>query len=145
MNRPLTRLPELEDLKSKTTNELTRLWCRLYGTIPPQRVRRETILRFVAYRVQELKHGGSSESSQALLRSVIKQIECPASGGSRELLYPGIRLVRDWRGERHEVKVLQGGFEYRGERYKSLSALAKFITGTKRSGPLFFGLREAGK
>jgi hypothetical protein len=54
---------------------------------------------------------------------------------------PGTRLIRAWRGERHQVTVLEHGFEYRGERHVSLSAIARAITGTRWSGPAFFGLK----
>ena len=54
---------------------------------------------------------------------------------------PGTRLIRAWRGERHQVTVLEHGFEYRGERHGSLSAIARAITGTRWSGPAFFGLK----
>ena len=59
-------------------------------------------------------------------------------------LLPGTRLVRDWQGVQHEVTVLSGGFEYRGRRFKSLSVIARTITGTRWSGPLFFGMRKTG-
>lgn len=145
MKQAMTGLPELEGLKSNTTDELVALWCRIFGGNPPPRVRRETVLRFAAYRIQELTHGGPTKSSLALIKSVSKEIENPRASGSGEILYPGVRIVRDWRGERHEVKILERGFEYQGKQYRSLTAIATLITGTKRSGPLFFGLRENGK
>jgi len=55
-------------------------------------------------------------------------------------LVPGTRLIRQWRGQRHEVRVLQSGYSYRGTRYTSLSAIACLISGTHCSGPRFFGL-----
>jgi hypothetical protein len=61
---------------------------------------------------------------------------------------PGTRLVREWNGQRHEVTAVEGGFEYNGRKHRSLSAIAKAITGAHWSGPQFFGLRtpkEAGK
>lgn len=145
MKQILRGLPKLEGLGSNTTDELVTLWCRIFGRNPPPGVRRETILRFAAFRIQELKHGGPAKSSQALIRSVSKEIENPRASGAGELLYPGVRIVRDWRGERHEVKILESGFEYQGQQHRSLTAIATLITGTKRSGPLFFGLRETGK
>jgi hypothetical protein len=58
---------------------------------------------------------------------------------------PGTILVREWGGDRHEVRVLESGFEYRGMPYRSLSALARLITGTSWNGPAFFGLRDANR
>ena len=57
---------------------------------------------------------------------------------------PGTRLVREWQGREHAVTVLTDGFEYLGRPYKSLSAVARAITGTRWSGPAFFGLRSPG-
>jgi hypothetical protein len=59
-------------------------------------------------------------------------------------LLEGIRLLREWRGVTHEVTVVDGGYEHEGKRYRSLSAVARAITGTQWSGPLFFGLRKTG-
>ena len=64
--------------------------------------------------------------------------------GKSDQLLPGTMLIREWNGERHEVMVLDGGFEYQGRKFRSLSAVAKHITGTKWNGPLFFGLRDNG-
>lgn len=147
-NRPSrTNIPELQDLKNQTTGELALLWQHLYGTAPPTRIRRETILRFVSFKVQEIRKGGLSKPSISMIKSLQKQFEASRAGQTRshEVLYPGVRIVRDWRGERHEVKVLESGFEYQEKQYRSLTAIATTITGTKRSGPLFFGLREDGK
>lgn len=137
----------LDELKGKSTNDLIGLWRELYGCDPPEKIRRETILRFVSFGVQGAAHGGLSKPSRIMINSVKIQIESTQVNkvGQLEALYPGVRLVRDWRGERHEVKVLESGFEYRCKSYRSLSAIAIAITGAKRSGPLFFGLRETKK
>ncbi len=63
------------------------------------------------------------------------------SAGPAIRLKPGLRLVREWRGETHDVLVLEDGFEWNGQRRRSLSAIAREITGTRWSGPLFFGLK----
>jgi hypothetical protein len=59
-------------------------------------------------------------------------------------LLEGTKLLREWRGLTHEVTVIEGGYEHQGKRYRSLSAVARAITGTQWSGPLFFGLRKTG-
>lgn len=147
MRRTGKEIPNLQDLQTATTVKLAALWHQLYGKSPPKGIRRETILRFVYCKVQELQQGGLSKSSLLTINSLQKQLETSRTGKTRslEILYPGVRIVRDWRGERHEVKVLESGFEYQGKQYRSLTAIATAITGTKRSGPLFFGLREDGK
>jgi hypothetical protein len=61
------------------------------------------------------------------------------------MLKPGARLMREWRGETHDVRVLEDGFEWRGQRWRSLSAIAREITGTQWSGPRFFGLEKTEK
>lgn len=143
MRRSCIVLTDLQDLKSETTDVLISLWRELYGTGPPAGIRRETILRFVFFKVQEVQQGSLSTSSLSMIKLLQGQFKTPQGGKARslEILYPGVRLIRDWRGERHDVKVLERGFEYQGEHYSSLTAIATAITGTKRSGPLFFGLR----
>lgn len=61
--------------------------------------------------------------------------------GDPRRIKPGTRLIRQWEGQTHHVTVGEAGFEYNGERYKSLSVIARLITGTRWSGPLFFGLK----
>jgi hypothetical protein len=65
----------------------------------------------------------------------------PSARGRRELPVAGTRLIREWHGQRHEVTVIAGGYEYQGRRYRSLTAIAKLITGNHWNGPNFFGLR----
>lgn len=143
MHRSCIALPDLQDLKNETTDVLIGLWRDLYGAGPPAGIRRETILRFLCHKVQEMQQGGLSKSSLSMIKMLQGQFGTSRGGKprSKESLYPGVRLIRDWRGERHDVKVLERGFEYQGMQYKSLTAIATAITGSKRSGPLFFGLR----
>ncbi len=79
-----------------------------------------------------------SGSPDRLLRS-LRRSSVPSSGPA---LAPGTRLLREWQGRTHQVTVLASGFEWNGVRYRSLSAIARSITGTAWSGPLFFGLRR---
>src|SRR6516162_6344504 len=123
----LSRLPEL-DLR-----RLRELWCRLYKTATAPRLSRELIMRAVAYRIQELASGGLRPELQHPGRVTMR---------TRPQLKPGTRLLREWRGRSHEVLVLDDGFSWRATHYRSLSAIARKITGTAWSGPLFFGLRS---
>lgn len=130
----LGRLAELPpgDLKAE--------WARRYGA-PAPNLSPELLRLGIGYRFQELKLGGVSRSTRTLLR----QVAARAGGeGSKaptpRKLTPGTRLVRDWHGVGHTVIVLDKGFEYQGKHWKSLTAIAKAITGAHWNGPRFFGL-----
>ena len=94
----------------------------------------------LAYRIQEREHGGLSQVARKRLKEAAEQHEGKKRSGSGH--HPGTRLVRSWKGELHEVTVGEHGFEYRGRRFTTLSVIAREITGTRWSGPVFFGLRE---
>jgi Protein of unknown function (DUF2924) len=104
---------------------------------------RELLVRAVAYRMQEVALGGLRPEPQRQLRRIAQQLK--ETGGAtiraRPELTPGTRLLRQWQGRTYEVLVLDDGFFWQGTRYRSLSAIARQITGTAWSGPLFFGLK----
>jgi hypothetical protein len=132
----LARLADLsgEEIKSE--------WARRYGA-PAPNLSPDLLRLGIGYRMQEQKLGGISRST----RSLLNQIAARTIGGEvlRPLprkLTPGTRLVRDWHGVGHTVVVLENGFEYDGKRWKSLTAIAKAITGGHWNGPRFFGLSE---
>ena len=131
-------------LEALTTADLRTEWQRLYRVTPPTRLSRDLLLRGVAYRLQELAHGGLSLSIRRKLRSLAEGSD--EQGRSRAAptiaLKPGIKLVREWHDQVHTVSVLEDGFEYRGDRYRSLTQIARRITGVHWSGPLFFGIRK---
>ena len=135
------RLVALEGL---TTADLQIEWKRLYGATPSTRVSRDLLIRGVAYGVQEYAHGGMSPSTRRRLRSLSEGFD--QRGGAAVApaitLRPGTKLVREWRAQVHTVSVLDDGFEYRGERYPSLTRIARRITGVHWSGPLFFGISK---
>ena len=93
--------------------------------------------------MQEQAYGGLSPAPRKRLSDLARKFEAnpnaELSGAPR--IKPGTRLIRDWRGQSHRVTVLDNGYEYAGKRYSSLSKVARLITGTRWSGPLFFGLR----
>jgi hypothetical protein len=100
----------------------------------------------LAYRIQEIAYGGLKPAIRAELRRIAQALK--RNPGSSELLIrprikPGSRLLRQWRGETHEVFVTDSGYEHRGVRYRSLSEIARKVTGTRWSGPAFFGLKSA--
>jgi len=111
---------------------------------PPSNVRRDLLLKLFAYRIQEQTYGGLSAETRRRLSDLARKFEAnPNAELSGAVgIKPGTRLIRDWRGQSHRVTVLENGFEYGGKRYSSLSEIARLITGTRWSGPLFFGLRQ---
>ncbi len=137
---------QLAELESASPTELRVGWERAHKHPAPKRARRDLLLRALAYHIQERAEGGLSKS--ALKR--LAHLADPKGNDSRPLrpvpprLKPGTRLVREWGGAVHQVTVDEDGFDYRGARYNSLSRIAREITGTRWSGPLFFGLRKAG-
>jgi Protein of unknown function (DUF2924) len=140
--RPYMNLARLVDLSGEG---LKTEWSRRYGAPAPS-LSPDLLRLGIGYRLQEEKLGGLSRSTKSLLRQVAaRQGEV---GNSRPLprkLTPGTRLVRDWHGIGHTVIVLEQGFEYDGQHWSSLTAIAKAITGAHWNGPLFFGLMERKK
>ena len=133
----LSRLPQLD------IGELRQLWCRLYKTEAAPHLSRELLLRAVAYRIQEVAAGGPRLELQRRLRQIARELQHTGRVTIHASpLKPGTRLMREWRGRPYEVLVLNDGCSWRGTRYRSLSAIARQITNTAWSGPIFFGLRS---
>lgn len=127
-------------LQNTGTPELKAMWKELYGnTAPP--FYRQLLISKIAYRIQELAHGGLTKDTQQRLKLHMENAGTkPRVYGDR--LAAGTVLVREWREVEHRVRVLDDGFDYMGKRYKSLTAIARAITGTNWNGPQFFGLRN---
>ena len=124
-------------------DELRREWRRLYRSHPPLHIRRDLLVLAIAWKLQEKVHGGLTAAQKRRLAGIAEKLKKGGdlSAGPEIRLKPGSRLVREWRGETHDVLVLEDGFEWNGERRPSLSAIAREITGTHWSGPRFFGLK----
>ena len=144
-------LKQIAGLPKLSHAELKALWREYFGVEPPA-YRRGFLVRGLAHRLQELTYGGLKPAYQARLDAMIAGTEKPNGTGrpgrrARQdiNLLEGTKLLRDWRGVTHEVTVIDGGYEHQGRRYRSLSAVARAITGTQWSGPLFFGLRKTGR
>jgi hypothetical protein len=115
-------------------------WRRLFGSDPP-RLSRDLLGRALAYRVQERALGGLSRASLKRLRELAENPEgLGPQPDPAPSLRPGAKLVREWHGRTHIVIVTDTGFDYAGSSYKSLTQIAKLITGAHWSGPRFFGL-----
>ncbi len=116
-------------------------WRRLHQTPPPKRLSRDILLRGITYKLQENALGGLSKANQRSLQSSGFAETSPGKKlRPRSSFKPGTRLVREWHGVTHTVVILTDGVEWRGQRYRSLSVVAREITGAHWSGPRFFGL-----
>lgn len=124
-------------------DDLRKLWGRFLGAVPAHHGA-SLLRRRLGYELQARSHGDLSAESRRRLRRLHQAFNVdPGYMPSPNLgLKPGTTLTRTWRGVLHQVAVVTDGFEYRGERFGSLSEVARRITGTRWSGPLFFGLKD---
>jgi hypothetical protein len=132
---------ELASLPQLDKNALMERWRDLYGADPPKYFRRRILMLGIAYKLRERVYGGLRPSTKALLRRVAEEV----SGKGKVVVERpkvGTRLLREWQGRTHEVIVLDQGVLFEGERFRSLTEVAKRITGAHWSGPRFFGLRS---
>ena len=122
-------------------------WRELFQNEPPA-FNRPYLISRLTYRIQELAYGGLSPATTARLEAIASDERYIDRETAKKRIQgrpvTGTRLIREWQGTDHAVTVLEDGFEYLGRPYKSLSAVANAITGTRWSGPLFFGLRAQG-
>ena len=134
--------PPVTSLAQLTPQELRTLWLQWFDCPPPAKIRRELLMRGLAYRMQERAAGGLTMATRTTLREIAKRVKSNSVTGviAPPRLTPGTQVIREWGNERHQVTVEVAGFVYRGQRYRSLSEIARRITGTRWSGPLFFGV-----
>ncbi len=134
-------------LKTTPTPDLRSLWRDLFEAEPPRHNRRFLESR-LAYRIQELEYGALKPATVERLEALGEELD----GGKAEVRrrrsddrpIVGTRLIREYQGVEHSVTVLADGFEYQGRPYRSLSAIARAITGTRWNGWIFFGVRRSG-
>jgi Protein of unknown function (DUF2924) len=133
----LTFLPNLSKV------ELCGLWQQLFKSEPPLKMRKQLIRRVIAHRLQEQEFGALNNAQVRRLRQLASALKANpnAAVSSRPPIKPGTRLVREWKQQVHTVEADAEGYQYKGARYESLSVIARLITGTRWSGPLFFGLK----
>lgn len=136
---------EIADLEDLGAQELRRRWRHFYHTEQPAGLSRDLQTRAIAYKMQERVHGSLPQYVKRKLRTLAKQLETGSGGKFKPgiMLKPGAKLVREWHGQTHTVIVLEDGFDYDGRWYRSLSMIAREITGARWSGPRFFGIRQA--
>lgn len=138
-------LAQLAALHCRSVNELKAKWESLFGAAAPNNSR-EFLESRIASRIQELTYGGVSRETRRALDLLADEIEGKIdrkrmADDSRNPS-PGTKLIREWGGAEHTVTVLGDGYAWEGRKYRSLSAVAKAITGTSWNGFRFFGLRD---
>jgi len=134
---------EIAELTERSTHDLRLAWRRLHHTDPPPGLSRDLLIRALAHQLQQRTEGRAGPALRRRLRSLTassRKAGAPCDPGI--VLKTGTRLIRHWRGHAHTVLVREDGFEYEGEHYRSLSVIAKRITGAHWSGPRFFGLTK---
>ena len=134
----LSRLPKLD------IYELREEWRCLYKADVSPHLSRELLIRAVAYRMQEVALDGLRPEPLRQLRQIAQELKQTGAVAKcfRPQLKPGTRLIREWQGRTYEVVALDDGLSWQGTHFRSLSAIARKITGTAWSGPLFFGLKQ---
>jgi hypothetical protein len=137
----------LEDLNRLSRAELRALWAQELGDKPPATLGRDVLALAIAYTRQERLYGGLTKAvAKELDRLLDRVLRESGSKGRTAPITPlprtGTVLVREWQGTTHRVTIVNNGFLWNGETYRSLSSIALAITGTKWNGPRFFGMRE---
>jgi hypothetical protein len=135
---------QIATLPSLNKAQLLAIWAENFSKDPPPNLRKELMVPILAYRMQEKEFGGLSHAARRRLREIADSLktEKPSQERSDSAPQTGTRLLRMWRGEMHEVIATGSGYQYRDQTYSSLSRIAREITGTQWSGPLFFGVRK---
>lgn len=134
-------LAQIAELQSLETGELRKRWSQLMDVPPPGSW--AAMRQRLIYRVQELAYGGLSMNTRTRLNAIADQDNFGAAQPKAPV--PGTLFIREWHGERHEVRASEDGFIWREKKYRSLTAVAKAITGQHCSGNLFFGITQRKK
>ena len=140
---------QIAELDGMPMDGLRAKWLALFEGDPPQNNNRKQLITRIAYRLQELTFGGLSKEARDKLEN-IADAENERINGKRLIdkshkAIPGTLYIREWQGQRIEVTALESGFEWEGNVYRSLSAIATRVTGTKWNGKQFFGLVQKKK
>jgi hypothetical protein len=127
-----------------SAKDLHVLWLQWFDTRPPAHMRQSLLVRALAYRMQEREYGGLSGATRTHLHALanVRRPEPIPNGPKAPQVLPGTHVIREWGNEMHQVTVEMAGYLYRGQRYRSLSEIARKITGTRWSGPAFFGVQR---
>jgi hypothetical protein len=136
---------ELAGLQRLSDEKLNQHFKIMYRVDPPPRMRRPLLIQALAHRMQEKALGGLKPVTRRLLASIADDATARRARpvACKRKIKPGTTLLREWHGVQHRLTVLVDGVQFAGERYRSLSEVARKITGSRWSGPLFFGLKSA--
>jgi hypothetical protein len=136
---------QITALDGLSRKQLLERWRALYKNNAPSGIRRELMIPFLAYRTQEIAYGGLSAATRAQIKAANRSIESARKPSGRPPKQPvkvGTQFLRRWGSVMHVVSATEAGFDYQGKSYRSLSEIARLITGTRWSGPAFFGLKK---
>ena len=137
----------LEQIQGMNRQELKQFWIERFCNDVPNPRATDLLRRRTAWKLQVEQFGGLSVETKRRLRELVNAFERDAEHKSeaRPMMQAGTVLTREWKGRIHTVQVKTEGYQYQGRFYKGLSKIAREITGTRWSGPLFFGLRKTAK
>ncbi len=132
---------DIAALSEMSRDALLDLWHQFHDRDPPRNASRQFLRYYIAYCIQEMEHGGiESGTRQKLHQLAIGGENAGSAARSRTGIRPGTRLIRTWQGRAYEATVTEDGFVFEGKRYRSLSTVARAITGTRWNGWRFFGV-----
>jgi len=138
----------IEELQALSREELIKKWKKLFKTNSPLHAKKDLLIKHIAWEMQARKQGGYSAQTQKKLEKLaqnkdIKKESITIIKESQSLeIKAGTKLIREYKGEKHEVIALDKGFKYKDKTYKSLSGIANDITGTRWNGKVFFGIKK---
>jgi hypothetical protein len=133
---------EIAGLSKASITDLRERWKAMHGKAPSREIGRSFLARAIAYRLQERAYGGLKSSTRCLLARVAKETAIVSAPKKQiRMAQSGTILIREWQGNAHRVTMLDDGVSFNGKHYRSLSEVAREITGSRWSGPRFFGLR----
>ncbi len=134
------------DIEQLALDDLRRYWAQAWKRQPPRHLSRQMLIRSLIYKIREANGGGLSYDQKNKLDQLVRAYRRGRSEGAQRQLQikTGTQIVREWNGVRHTVVVKNGLFEYCGKDYRSLSAIASGITGTRWNGWTFFGVKKPG-
>jgi hypothetical protein len=141
---------KIEDLRYLSREELIKIWKKLFKKNSPQHARKEFLIKHIVWEMQAQEKGGYSTQTKKKLDKLSEDLAKNKDVSESSInekhnvleIKAGTKLIREYKGEKHEVTALDKGFEYNNKTYKSLSAIANEITGTRWNGKVFFGLKK---
>lgn len=136
MKPHIDALPTIADLEQLSLPELRKLYTHHLRTQPPPRASLDFLKGTLAWHLQAL----ACKQDPYVLRQQLLNAARKTTPGTTRTYKPGTRLIREWQGTTYEVTVVDAGYQWQGQHYRSLSSIARDITGTRWSGPRFFGL-----